>query len=108
MLAIVEHEHELLRAERVRNTFGRYRASGEIESEGCCYSDRNKLGIGQGCQLRDPSPVDKSRQQAPHRLDAKARLADTSGTDQGDEAVGGAELLDLVQLDGPADQLGNR
>jgi len=61
MLAIVEHEHELLRAESVRNTFGRYRTSGEIEAEGCCHGNRNKLGIGQRRQLRDPSPVDKSR-----------------------------------------------
>jgi hypothetical protein len=61
MLAIVEHEHELLRAERIRNTFGRYRTAGEIDAEGCCHGGRDKLGIGQGCQLRDPSPVDKSR-----------------------------------------------
>ena len=62
-LTIVEHEHELLRAEPARNTFGRYRTSGEIEAEGCCHGGRDKLGIGQRRQLRDPNPVDKSRQQ---------------------------------------------
>ena len=108
MLTIVEHEHELLRAEPVRNTFGRYRTSGEIEAEGCCHGGRDKLGIGQGRQLRDPNPVDKSRQQVSCDLAAEACLADTSRTDQGDEAMGGAEVQDLVQLDVAADQLRNR
>jgi hypothetical protein len=41
-------------------------------------------------------------------LKAEPGLADTPGAGQRDEAVGGAEVQDLVQLDIAADQLRDR
>jgi hypothetical protein len=54
------------------------------------------------------TPVGEFRQQVSCDLAAEACLADTSGTDQGDEAVGGGEAQDLAQLVVAADQFGNR
>ncbi len=42
------------------------------------------------------------------RLKAEPGLADATGAGQGDEAMGGAEVQDLVQLDIAADQPGDR
>src|SRR6266851_5195370 len=70
--------------------------------------ERNKIGIGQACEFHDPHPIDELWQQAPGDLEAQTRLADTSGTRQGDEAAGGGEAEDLLERDGAADQFGNR
>ena len=70
--------------------------------------DRNKIGIGQACEFHDPHPIDELWQQAPGDLEAQTRLADASGTRQGDEAAGGGEAEDLLERDGAADQFGNR
>jgi hypothetical protein len=96
MLTIVEHQHELLRAERVRDAFGRYRTSRKIETEGCCHGGRDKTRIRQRRELNGPYPIGKSRQQASGYLKAEPGLADATGPSQGDEAVGGAEVQDLV------------
>ena len=56
MLAIVEHEHELLRAERVRDRQRRCRARSEFEPERGSDGDRDELGIGRAAPARWPKP----------------------------------------------------
>ena len=108
MLAIVEHKHELLRAERVRDGLRRCRARSEFEPERGSDGDRDEVGIGQRRQLDGPNPIGEFRQQVSCDLKAEPGLADASGAGQGDEAMGGAEVQDLGQLGVAADQFGNR
>ena len=108
MLAIVEHQQELLRGERIRDAFGRYNVTGEVETELRGDGRRHEVGIRKRRELDSPDPVGEFRQQASCDLEAEARLADPSGTRQGDQAVGGGEAQDLLELDVAADQLGNR
>jgi hypothetical protein len=71
MLAIVEHKHhQLLRAERVRDTLGRNRPSGEFKSERRSNGDRYQPGVGQGPKLGNPDPVDRFCQEPARDLDA--------------------------------------
>jgi hypothetical protein len=108
MLAIVEHQQKLLRGERIRDAFGQCNVIGEFESECRGDGDRHEVGMRERRELDDPDPVGEFRQQVSCDLAAEACLADTSGTDQGDEAVGGGEAQDLAQLVVAADQFGNR
>ena len=57
MLAIVQHEHELLRAKRVHDTLERDRTGSEIEAQGCRHGDRDKGGIGERRQVHEPHTV---------------------------------------------------
>ena len=45
MLAIVQHQQELLRGERVRDAFGRYDVIGKIETERRGDGGRHEVGI---------------------------------------------------------------
>jgi len=83
VLAIVEHEHQLLPAERIRDTFGRHSARGEFEPKRRGHGDRDKLGIGERRELGDPGSIGKFRQKMPRDLDAEVRLADPSLTPSG-------------------------
>ena len=96
MLAIVEHQHELLRAQRVRDRERRCRARSKFEPERGCDGNRDQLRVGQRHQLDGPNPIGKSRQQVPCGRKAEPGLADAAGAGQGDEAVGGGEVQDLV------------
>jgi len=107
MLAIVEHNHDLLRTERVRRGLRRCRARNEFKPECGGDGDRDEVRIGQRRQLGGPDPIGERRQLLSCDLEAKPRLADASGAGQGDQAVGGAKAQDLGQLGVTADQFGN-
>src|SRR5205807_560726 len=107
MLAIVEHQQELFRGERIRDAFGRYSAAGEVETELSRDGHRHEVGIRKRRELNNPDPVGEFRQQASCDLEPEARLADPSGTRQCDQALGGGKAQDLVDLDVAADQFGN-
>ncbi|HTC58724.1 MAG TPA: hypothetical protein VK691_01230, partial [Solirubrobacteraceae bacterium] len=87
MLAIVEQEHQLLPAERIRDTFGRHSARGELQPERRGDRDWDKLGIGERRELGDPGSIDKFRQKMPHDLDREVGLADPSLARQRDEPM---------------------
>ena len=57
MLAIVEHKHELLRTERIRDGLRRYLTRSEFEPERGGDGDRDEVGIGQRRQLGGPDPI---------------------------------------------------
>jgi len=57
MLAIVEHQQELFRGERIRDAFGRYSAAGEVETELSGDGDRHEVGIRKRRELDSPNPV---------------------------------------------------
>jgi hypothetical protein len=107
MLAIVDHEHQLLPAERIRDTFGRHSARGELETERCGHGDRNKLGIGDRREFGDPGSIGKFRQKTPRDLDTEVRLADPSLTRQRDEPMLRYESRHLGELCLSADQFRN-
>ena len=94
--------------ERVRDAMRRRRARSEFEPERGGDGDRDEVGIGERRELDDPDPVGKFRQQVSCDLEAEPRLADAAGAGQRDEAMGGAEVQDLVELGVAADQFGNR
>src|ERR1700736_3039713 len=108
MLAIVEHEQELLRGERIRDAIRRCNVTAEIETERGGDGDRHEVGIRQRRELDRPNPVDEFGQQVPGDLEAETRLPDPSSTRQGDQTVGGGEAQDLLELQIAADQFGNR
>jgi len=56
MLAIVEHQQELLRGERIRDAFGQCNVIGEFESECRGDGDRHEVGMRERRELDDPDP----------------------------------------------------
>src|SRR4029077_16117181 len=59
-------------------------------------------------QFDGPNPIGKARQQVSRGLEAEPGLADAAGAGQGDEAMRGADVEDLIQLGIAANELGNR
>ena len=96
MLAIVEHQHQLLGAERVGDGWRRCHARSELEPERGGDGDRNELGIGQRRELDGPNPIGKSRQQVSCDLQAEPCLADAAGAGQGDQPMGADKAQDLA------------
>src|SRR5438552_15376969 len=99
MLTIVEHQKELLRGESIRDAFGRYSAARGVETERSGEGGRHEVGIRKRRELDSPDPAGELGQQMPCDLNAKPRLADPSGARQGDQAAGGGEAQDPLELD---------
>ena len=82
-------------------------AATELEPDCAGNCGGNQAGAGEGREFGQPCAVGKLRQQPARDGECKPRLADAAGTGQGNEAMRGAEVQDLVQLDIAANQFRN-
>ncbi len=108
MLAGIQHQQQPPAGEHLRHPLYRNLTAAKLKPECSRNRGRNKGGIAERRELRQPHAVGKVRQQLACEREGNPCLADSAGAGQGDEPMRGGKVQGLTHLVVAADQLGKR